>query len=302
MQPSHRAPSLSFACRGALSLALVAAASWAAAAPLEVAGLRLFRDGGPADWLAGGHLLLADGFDDGNPLVGPNFSGGSAANYNLQGLDDPAHAALAASEHDSSVWLDPAYGLATPNAAGVVGQSLRMRLLTNTVDANAGLPLSRSFAATIRLPWASLPALGQTVGFRFTDNFSNDSDVVELYVFNNGHGFSVNFREQDFVAGTVTPLGLAELSAPQGATSVALALSHSVANSDLIYGSYGYAASDGTLMGSWNTFGTTASAFHGEDHTRLELKVTQAVPEPASWAMLVLGLLGLARRRQGRGS
>ena len=62
------------------------AASALAAEPLTAFQLNVYRDGAPVNWLAGENRLLGDGFDNGNPLVGPNFPNGQASTYTLLGL------------------------------------------------------------------------------------------------------------------------------------------------------------------------------------------------------------------------
>lgn len=263
--------------------------------------LNVYRDGSSADWLQGNNRLLGDGFDNGDPLVGPNFSStGTPANYVLAGLADGADPALAVRESGSALLLDPNYGAASANAQGGVGNSIRLRLLTNVSDANAGLNRSRSFAASLRLDLAALPDPGQSFGLRFTDNFNNNSDVIELYLSGGANGRNIVLRKQDFVAGTVTVLGSVPLVVPAGAGALVLSLNHNTPDTDTISGNWAFADANGALMTSFSGFGNTAAAFNGEVYTRVELRATGVsapVPEPGAWALLAggLGLLGWLR-------
>jgi hypothetical protein len=280
----------------------------AGAAVLNAQQLNVFRDGTPADWLLGNNLLLADGFDNSDPFVGTTYSStGTPAQYALYGAASPEVTNLAVSEPSGQLRLDPNYGSVSNNAAGQSGTSLRLRLLTSITDTNAGLHVSRSFAATVALSLSAAPDLSQTFGLRLTDSGIDptNNDVIELHWAGNASGGNVVLRKQDFAAGAVTSLGSAPVAPPTGATMLVLVLSHDTPGSSLISGSFGYADSTGSLLGSVTTFGSAATAFNGEDFTRLELRATglsAPVPEPASWALMGAGLAGLALRLSRRRS
>lgn len=283
--------------------ALLAVGGLATAAPLTAFQLNVYRDGAPVNWLAGESRLLGDAFDNGDPLIGPNFPNGQASTYSLQGLAAGADVALALQEQGGALLLDATYGAVSANALGQTGRSLRLRLNTNVVDANGGLPRSRSFAAALNLSLAALPAQGSSYGMRFSDGFSDSSDFIEIAVIGSGGGNIINFRKQNFVSGMITPLGSAPLLAPDGAVGLLLTLSHSVADTDTIYGSYGYAAPGGVRIGDLVTFATPTTAFQGELHTRIELRATAPlpVPEPAAWLLMAGGLAGLVLRGRAAG-
>lgn len=288
-----------------LTLACASLASAVAATPvLTATQLNIYRDGTSADWLLGNNRLLADGFDNGDPLVGPAFSStGLASSYVLSGLQAGASAAQAVREQDSTLLLDPSYGAISPNASGQTGRSLRLRLLTNISDPNAGLPQARSFAATLRLSLAALPAPGQSFGLRLTDGFSNGNDYIELYVGDSGAGDRIVLRRQDFVTGAISVVGNVALTPVTGASLLVLSLTHATPGSDVISGSYNFADASGALL-SPNFVGLgTTTAFHGEVHTQVELRATlsAAVPEPAAGLLMAggLALLGWQARRRG---
>lgn len=300
----HHSPTHRPALRPLAALAACAAlaAGPANANVLQAEQLNIYRDGSSADWLLGNSRLLGDGFDNGNPFVGPNFSStGTAATYTLLG----AASASAATEQAGQLWLDPNLGTVAANAQGQTGTSVRLRLNTNITDTNAGLNVARSFAATLRLSLAAAPDPGQTFGLRLNDSgiAGSNNDVVELFWSGNASGGNVVFRKQDFDNNAITVLGSAPVVVPDGAAMLVLSLSHNVVGGLAISGSYNYADSSGALLGSFTGFANQASAFGGEDFTRVELRATglsAPVPEPAAWALMAAGLGLLAARRYRR--
>ncbi|MDT7837822.1 PEP-CTERM sorting domain-containing protein [Aquabacterium sp. OR-4] len=309
--PSSRATSrqllLSRAVQAAaLSTGLLAGQLASAAAPVTaMTQLNVYRDGSSADWVLGNSRWLGDGFDNGNLLVGPAFTGtATAASYQLLGVAAGADPALAAQESGSALRLDATQGDVASNALGAQGRSVRLRLLTNTSDPASGFAQSRSFAASLRLSLDSLPALGHTAGLRFADGFSNSNDYVELFVTGQtGGGAQVVLRKQDFALGAITVIGAATLAPVSGAAQLVLSLAHGAPDSPLLSGSFNFADASGALLSPSFIGLGSATAFNGELHTRLELRATAPVPEPADWAlMLAGGGLLLAARRARRGA
>ena len=135
-----------------------------------------------------------------------------------------------------------------------------------------------------------------------SDGFSiNNNNVIELFVGEGASGDTIVFRTHDFENHTITTHDTAPLQAPAGADTLVLVLSHPTADTDQIYGVYGYADPSGALTGDLTTFANPATAFDGESFTRVELRTTTPVPEPGTWAMFAagLGLLLTQVRRRG---
>jgi hypothetical protein len=283
-----------------LALALSGAALTASAVTtMKVNYLVVYRDGSLANWLQDQNLLLDEGFDNGDPTIGPAFTGGAAAGYIPLGASANPQAI---SESGGQLLMNASLGDISANAVGTDGHSLRLRLLTNINDPNLGLPQSRSFGAGISMPLDTLPSTQSNFGMRLSDAFSNSNDVIELSVVNGAAGLGVLFRKQDFQNGTITNLGFAALAAPAGASNVVLALVHLQAGSNTIGAAYGYLDGNNELINGLTPFANVATAFNGEVHTRLELRATAPVPEPAGWLMMGIGLAATVAvmRRRGR--
>ena len=301
-RPTTRAPGR-LGVLAALACCAALGTGPASATVMTAEQLNVYRDGSSVDWLLGNDRLLGDGFDNGNPLLGPAFSStGTAAAYALLGLQAGADQALAVREQNSQLLLDPNFGSVSANAQGQTASSLRLRLLTNTTTTGAGLNIGQTFASTLRLSLSAAPDPGQTFGLRLNDASigTTNNDVVELFWSGNASGGSIIFRKQDFDANTVTVLGSAAVVLPANAAMLLLSLSHNTVDSPLISGSYTYADSSGQLLDSFTAFSNRATAFQGETHTRVELRATglsAPVPEPASWALMAAGLGVLLRRR-----
>ena len=298
MPSSHRLFTSGLPGLAVCAIALAISSQVASATVLTALQLNVYRDGAPTNWLAGNNLLLADGFNNGDAYTGPAFPNGQASTYTLQGLAAGADAALAVREQGGALLLDPLHGAVSANALGGLGHSLRLQLQTNITDANSGLPRSRSFAAALVMPLTAMPDPIMSFGLRFSDGFSNNNDVIELSVANQAAGAMIIFRKQDFDTPGITQLGSTPLAAPLGAASLMLSLSHPVADSDTVFGRYCYLNAAGTLIGDMTTFATSTAVFNGELHTRVQLRATAPVPEPATWALFAagLGLFGALRR------
>ena len=285
-----------------VAIALAGGMVSSVASPMAAVWLTIHRDGTPLDWLAGNNVLLDDRFNNGNPLLGPNFPDGvTASTYSLWGPQSPADALLAAREPGGALVLDPSYGGLTSSASGSAARVVLLRLLTSTVaDSNDGLPKSRSFAASLLIPLVGMPPVGQSLFLRLTDiGFGNRNDVIELSVVGTPDGKFIRFQKQDFLAGTTTLLGWTPVAPPTDAVAIALSLAHPTLNDDGIYGSYGY-ASGTALIGGFTIFPNSTTVFQGETHTRVEILAAQNVPEPESYAMMLagVGVVGFATRRR----
>lgn len=292
------------AVAAALCAAVSATCVPGVASAMTVTQVNVYLGGTSADWLVGGHRWLADGFDNGQPLLGPVYAGGTtAASWQLSALAPGATVAQAVQESGSALHLDPAFGATAANAVGLSGPSLRLRLMTSVSDPAASLSLDQAFSVSARLSLADLPGVGETQGIRLSDSFSNANDYVELFLQGTDTGTRIVLREQDFLLGTVTALGSAWLQPVSGAAQVVLSLSHGTAGSTAIFGSYNYADASGALLAPSFTGLGVGSAFDGETATRLELRATAlaaAVPEPSAAVLMAGGLLlvGAVRRRR----
>lgn len=277
------------------------------ASVMKVDSLSVFRDGTASDWISGQHLWLDDGFDNGVALLGPNFTGGSAAYYGVIGLVHPeVYFPEAVREQGSQMSLDPGYAALSSNAVGVQDHALKVRLLTNLTGPDVGLAEGRSFAAVAQISLSSLPDVQGSFGLRLSDQLTpggKANDVLELSLWHTSAGLVLNFRRQDFVDHTILDAGSAAISTQAGADDIALILAHPDANSKDIYAFYGYTDGHGNLTSPLTQVGMSVTAFNGESHTVVELRATQvtsAVSEPQSLALMAvgLGLLGLRARRQ----
>jgi hypothetical protein len=243
-----------------------------------------------------GTTLFHDGFGDGvPPPSGPN----GAATYGVLG-PFPGNA-----ESGGRLLLDSANGVSTFNAIEQARIEQRARLLTNIDPTNLNLGLKSDDTLSLTGIFSLTTPSGlfnPQYSIRFNDFTAGaPHQLVQLQVrLHSTTGLAdIRYILQDFDANTITVLGSALFAPPVGADEILLNINRPDTANDNAFGSFDYLAA-GLSVGGGATFVTPAHMFQVENFVRAEFNVSDAIPEPESYAMLLagLGLLGFVARRR----
>lgn len=241
--------------------------------------------------------------------------------WNVYGVS-VAPSGLPLIEANDQLTLDSSKGNPSVNAFLQARRVSSINLLTDTtLGGAAGLRQSSAFVVSAGLALTPLNAPNDFQALYLSDlRRTNQNDPLTSYggnllfgpFYDPTDGLKLGLIGQHFpgggVTGTRTTFAQASFTPPAGADGITLLLEH-VQNSNTVYAYYRYyddtrGTPGGGLipMGPLQYFGTAEGALfnNGADWTRAGISISQAVPEPETYAMLLagLGLLGAVARRR----
>lgn len=196
--------------------------------------------------------------------------------------------------------LDTMQGAQVTTALGNSRVNHGVALLTNRSDApadvNGGLKIHRTFVASVLFDIA-LPGADDLFQLRLIDphqdtsapGHRSDYHAISLRR-GTGPGAApeIRFNEQNFQVGTNEIIDTVALDTSLGADQLRFYLSHPDVNGTAIYASWDYLkAGDVVATGG---FVTPGHIFDGETFTRASFVVSAPIPEPGTYALMLIGL------------